>query len=283
VASAIRFLSAGGAVRTDARPMRVDFLSARDIGTMGPMTASPGRMMPLSPWMASVAIAAVGCDAQVTPDYKGEPIDFFHGEIRSSLEHSISEVQVAIAWVTAERAEFDVVIPELPLEAGATRFDIALERAPSVKSLADCTLGGRRPDENHLGFGWITIALQGVLPEQPVPLARVTDLRRDGLILGFAEQNVVVWVDEEMHSDTHSTQILSGTFSPGPYLMEGRDSLRLAPSGRAVPIGLTSPENGFGVPYFPWRECTNVAPPAEATQSLKVDVSMTTMGFGPST
>jgi len=251
---------------------------------MAPMTATLGRMMPLSPWMASVALAAIGCDAQVTPDYKGEPIDSFHDEIRTSLEHSISEAQVAIAWVTAERAEFDVVIPRLPLDAsGVTTFDLALERAPSDRSLADCTLGGRRPDENHLGFGWITIALQGVLPEQPVPLARVTDLRRDGLILGFAKQAVIVWVDDEMAPDTHSSQILSGTFSPGPYLMEGRESLRLAPSGSAVPIHLTSPENGFGVPFFPWRECTNVSPPAEATQSLKVDVSMTTMGFGPST
>jgi len=280
-------LSIEGGARTDVRPMRVDFISAPRIAMMGPMISSLGRMMPVSPWMASVAIAAIGCDAQVTPDYKGEPIDSFHGEIRSALENPITEAQVAIVWVTDDRAEFDVVIDELPLvNNGATPFDIALERVPEDSGLADCTLGGKRPFENHLGFGWIAIALQGVLPEEPVPLAKVMDLRRDGRILGFAENDVLVWVGEDMTADTKSSRILSGTFSPGPYLMEGRNSagsLRLAATGRAVPIMLTDPDNGFGLPFFPWRECTDIAPPAEATQSLKVEATMTTMGFGPST
>src|SRR5258708_3114754 len=118
--------------------MRVDFISAPRIAMMGAMSSSLSRMMQVSPWMASVAIAAIGCDAQGTPHYKGEPIDSFHGEIRSALENPITEAQVAIVWVTDDRAEFDVVIDELPLVAnGATPFDIALERAPADSGLAD--------------------------------------------------------------------------------------------------------------------------------------------------
>jgi hypothetical protein len=263
--------------------MRGSFLSERDIGTMAAMSSCLGRTKQVSPWMATFAIAAIGCDAQVTPDFR-EPIDSFRGEIRSALEHPITEAQVAIVWVTDDRAVFDVVIDQLTLvEGGVTSFDIPLERTPIESSLADCTLRGSRPDENHLGFGWIAVALQGVLPDRPVDLDRVMDLRRDGWILGFAEDNVVVWVGEEMLPDTRSSQILSGTFTPGPYLMTGRDQLSLAPRGHAVPISLTDSENGFRVPFFPWRACTNVAPPAEATQSLDVDVSMTTTGWGPST
>lgn len=248
------------------------------------MSSSWGKTLPVSPWVASVAIAAMGCDAQVTPDFKPEPLDSFSGEIRSALEHPVTEVQVAIVWVTDDRAVFDVVVERLPLEPnGATPFDIAVEHPPALSSLADCTLNGKRPEESHLGFGWIAIALQGVLPERPVPLDRVMDLRRDGLILGFAESDVLVWVGDEMLPESRSSQILSGTFSPGPYLMEGSDSMSLAPGGHVVSVTLADAEEGFRVPFFPWRECTNVAPPAEATQSLQVDVSMTTPGWGPST
>jgi hypothetical protein len=109
------------------------------------------------------------------------------------------------------------------------------------------------------------------------------DLRREGLILGFAEDHVLVWVEEEMTPDTRSSRILSGTFSPGAYLMQGERALSLAKLSEKVPISLSAAGDNFNVPFFPWRECTNVSPPAEATRSLQVDVKMETSSMGPST
>ena len=59
---------------------------------------------------------------------------------------------------------YDVDLAQGP----TTTFDIALEHTPALNSLADCTLNGKRPDENHLGFGWIAIALQGVVTPRPM-------------------------------------------------------------------------------------------------------------------
>ncbi len=247
------------------------------------MSFSPKASLSMAPWMAGVAIVAFGCDAQMTPDYKSDPIDSFRGMITSSLEHPISEAQVALVWVRDDRAVFEVVVDELVLNDGATEVEIGLSHSPDEGDFADCTLGGSRLAENQLGFGWIAVALQGVLPEGPVPLARLMELRRDGWILGFAPNHVVVWVGDEMLPDTNSARILSGTFTPGPYLMEGSSALRLAPENKSVPIVLTDSEDGFQVPFFPWRECTDVAPPAEASQSLGVDISMSPPQWGPST
>lgn len=277
---AVSFLSGAP---TDEGPMQVGFIPGLRLRMIAPMSFTPRASWTMAPWMAGVAVMAVGCDAQMTPDYQSDPIDSFRGMITSSLEHPVREAQVALVWVRDDQAVFDVVVDEVVLEGGATEVEIGLSHLPDESDFADCTLGGKRLAENQLGFGWIAVALQGVLPDGPVPLARLMELRRDGWILGFAANHVVAWVGDEMLPDTNSARILSGTFTPGPYLMEGSSALRLAPENKVVPIVLSDAEDGFRVPFFPWRECTDVAPPAEATQSLGVDVNMSPTQWGPST
>src|SRR5688572_19311465 len=145
-----RFLSCAGDVH-DVRPMRGLFHCRARLSNMGAMSSALGQKRSAFAGVGVMAFVSLGCDAQMTPDYKAKPIESFQGEIRSALEHPVSEAQVAIIWVKDDRAVFEVIVDELSLAAdGSTMFDIGLDRAPAGEYLADCTLGGTRTDENHL-------------------------------------------------------------------------------------------------------------------------------------
>ncbi|WP_437775117.1 hypothetical protein [Sorangium sp. So ce1097] len=164
------------------------------------------------PFAAAVVASSfllLACDAQVDPEYRGEPLATIQGAIVDEGGVDAGELYTAILnynFVINDFSHTDSapVIGSFPAE-----FRIDLNVPPPAEALNDFTLGGARPSESRFSVGYIAVLHEGTDPNVD-----------PGALAGIAEEYMLVYVETDVQPGTESERFLGGALTAGYHLMK---------------------------------------------------------------
>ncbi|KYF83850.1 hypothetical protein BE18_41650 [Sorangium cellulosum] len=161
----------------------------------------------------SAAVASsfllLACDAQVDPEYRGEPLATIQGAIVDEGGSTEGHLRTAILnynFLVDDFGHTDLapVVGSFPAE-----FRIDLNVPPPAEVLNDFTRGGARPSESRFSTGYIAVLKEGLDPNvDPASIA------------GLAEEYMLVYVETDVQPGTQSERFLGGALSAGYHLMK---------------------------------------------------------------
>lgn len=158
-------------------------------------------LLPLS------ALLLAACDAQVEPDYPGEPLATVHGTVVKADDSALGDIDAALVWVNLATNPDTLIGARTDVEgAFPASFTLSLYEPPPAGALMDLpTLVG--PDESRFGLAYI-----GALP------AGVDAASTDDLV-GVSEGYLVVYVESDSKPGTQTEEFFGGPVSAGYHLM----------------------------------------------------------------
>ncbi|WP_437567165.1 hypothetical protein [Sorangium sp. So ce542] len=164
------------------------------------------------PFVSAVAASSfllLACDAQVDPEYRGEPLATIQGAIVDEGGSTGGHLRTAILnynFLVNDFGHTDIapVVGSFPAE-----FRIDLNVPPPAEVLNDFTRGGARPSESRFSTGYIAVLKEGLDPNvDPASIA------------GLAEEYMLVYVETDVQPGTQSERFLGGALSAGYHLMK---------------------------------------------------------------
>ncbi|XYH94071.1 hypothetical protein ACMHYB_40420 [Sorangium sp. So ce1128] len=163
---------------------------------------------PLVSAVVASSFLLLACDAQVDPEYRGEPLATIQGAIVDEGGVDTSDLYTAILnynFLIDDFSHIDIapVIGSFPAE-----FTIDLSVPPPAEVLNDFTLGGTRPSESRFSTGYIAVLHEGMDPNVGPAIA------------GLAEEYVLVYVETDVQAGTESERFLGGALTAGYHLMK---------------------------------------------------------------
>ncbi|KYF78855.1 hypothetical protein BE11_30720 [Sorangium cellulosum] len=187
------------------------------------------------PFVSAVVASSfllLACDAQVDPEYRGEPLATIRGAIVDSGGVDSGDLYTAILnynFLIDDVSHIDIapVTGSFPAE-----FTIDLNVPPPVEVLNDFTRGGTLPSESRFSTGYIAVLHEGMDPN--------TD---PGSIAGLAEEYMLVYVETDVQPGTQSERFLGGALTAGYHLMKWRPMTE-AELQAQEDCKLTTPEPG---------------------------------------
>jgi hypothetical protein len=159
------------------------------------------------------------CDAQVDPDYPGEPIASLVGTVTNEMQsRSATDPVVVLLWMNENTPGGpDTFYGETAAVSGQFPADFTLDvfTPPPDFVLNDFTAGGQRPDESRVG----TAAIAVVDGQAIAAFERGEEPAADAL-LGGADKHVLVYVDKDIQPGTFGEYFLDGQLSAGFHVMD---------------------------------------------------------------
>jgi hypothetical protein len=176
----------------------------------------------------TLVLVLAACDAQVTPAYLGEPLATMKGTIETRFTTETPPAEVLLLWVNIETAPERLVGDRVPVVGEfPASFTSKLYAPPPPEALND--LRRTLPAEPRLGIAWIlVITTDPARAEMILSHEQVKMIDPHG-ILGWAEQEVIVYLEEPVPPGTFSAQILGAGTPAGFHVMHtgGKDQTSL--------------------------------------------------------
>ena len=163
---------------------------------------------PIVSAVVAASFLLVACDAQVDPEYRGEPLATIEGAIVDEGGVDTSDLYTAILNYNFLVNDFSHIDSAPVIGTFPAEFRIDLSVPPPAEVLNDFTLGGARPSESRFSTGYIVVLHEGMDPNvDPAAIA------------GLAEEYVLVYVETDVQPGTESERFLGGALTAGYHLM----------------------------------------------------------------
>ncbi|WP_437874833.1 hypothetical protein [Sorangium sp. So ce513] len=162
---------------------------------------------------ASAVVASsfllLACDAQVDPEYRGEPLATIQGAIVDEGGAGAGALYTAILNYNFVIDDFSRIDSAPVIGSFPAEFRIDLNVPPPAEALNDFTLGGARPSESRFSTGYIAVLHEGTDPNVD-----------PGALAGIAEEHMLVYVETDVQPGTESERFLGGALTAGYHLMK---------------------------------------------------------------
>ncbi|WP_437752579.1 hypothetical protein [Sorangium sp. So ce1389] len=165
----------------------------------------------LVPAVVASSLLLLACDAQVDPEYRGEPLATIQGAIVDSGGVDTSDLYTAILNYNFLIDDFSRIDSAPVVGSFPAEFRIDLSVPPPAEVLNDFTLGGSRPSESRFSTGYIAVLHEGMDPNVD-----------PGAVAGLAEEHMLVYVETDVQPGTQSERFLGGALTAGYHLMKWR-------------------------------------------------------------
>lgn len=167
---------------------------------------------PLVSAVVASSFLLLACDAQVDPEYRGEPLATIQGAIVDDGGVDTSDLYTAILNYNFLINDFSHIDSAPVVGSFPAEFTIDLSVPPPAEALNDFTLGGARPSESRFSTGYIGVLHEGMDPNVEAAAA----------IAGLAEEYMLVYVETDVQPGTESERFLGGALTAGYHLMKWR-------------------------------------------------------------
>lgn len=166
-----------------------------------------GRVFPFA-FLASLVLA--GCDSQVDPDYRGEPLATLHGSVVAASQAPASGDAV-IVWQNPSGSPDLSIGVSVPVSGSfPASFTMPIYTPPPAEAVIYVP---EETGDDRVAVGIIAMLKTGT---------DLADLQNadDDALLGLCEDHVVVHIENELQAGSYWETILGGRPAPGYHLME---------------------------------------------------------------
>jgi hypothetical protein len=167
-------------------------------------------------------LALSACDAQVDPDYPGEPIASLVGTVTNEMQvRKPTNAEVALVWLNTAGSpdryfgERAAVNSQFPAD-----FTLDVYAPPPAEALNDYTHGAVRPQESRVGVAYIAAVDAQIFALYGDRLTDAEDGMLEQLTLGGAENHMLVYVEKDVQPNTHAETLLGGQLAAGYHVMD---------------------------------------------------------------
>mgnify|MGYP001828356333 CR=1 FL=1 len=164
-------------------------------------------------------LALSACDAQVDPDYPGEPIASLVGTVTNEMQsRTATDPVVGLLWINElTPGGPDTAFGETVAVSGQFPADFTLDvyAPPPPEALNDLSAGGQRPEESRVGTAAIA-----VVDGQAVAAFDRGEEPAANSMLGGADRHMLVYVETDIQPGSFGEVLLGGQLSAGFHVMD---------------------------------------------------------------
>lgn len=222
-----------------------------------------GRIFPFA-FLASLALA--GCDSQVDPDYRGEPLATVHGSVAAESQAPAAGDAVLVWQNPAGSPDLAIGVSTPVTGSFPASFTMPIYEPPPEAAVI---YSPEDTGDDRVAVGIIAMIKHGA------DLATLQS--NDDAVLGMCEDHVVVYIENEIQAGGLWEKLLNGRPAPGYHLME---VVRKTPAElEAIQACNEAYENAINACY----EACDAAPSDACYEDCDTSVPLPSCGSGHDT